>query len=214
DEIQGMIREAEENSATDRLQRDRIEKRNRAEALCFKAERLLREVAIDFGMQFGRDRRRRIETLVQELRAALEQRDDRGIDLRQTDLQNEVYELNREAYLYDLDEAGDGILGQIGDTLKRAFSGEDDDYYRTGDYGYGSGSGYPTNYPSNPYSAQSRWDSPSWNQGGGRSPANSWDDDWDDDWATPQRSASPAPPGYRGDGGGYDAGGYRPDQRR
>ncbi|MEO0949679.1 MAG: Hsp70 family protein, partial [Cyanobacteria bacterium J06641_5] len=97
-EIQDMIRAAEENAATDRLQRDRIEKRNRAEALTFKAERVLREVAIDFGMQFGRDRRRRIENLVQELRAALEQSDDRGIDLFQADLQNEVYELNREAY--------------------------------------------------------------------------------------------------------------------
>ncbi|MEL7223718.1 MAG: molecular chaperone DnaK, partial [Cyanobacteria bacterium J06576_12] len=188
DEIQGMIREAEENSATDRLQRDRIEKRNRAEALTFKAERVLREVAIDFGMQFGRDRRRRIEGLVQELRAALEQRDDRGIDIAQADLQNEVYELNREAYLYDLDDEGDGILGQIGDTLKRAFAGEDDDYYRNGDFGYGSGSGY-SSYPSNPYSSQAQWDTTSWNQG--RANTSSWDDDWDDDWENGRRSQSP-----------------------
>ncbi|MEL7331210.1 MAG: molecular chaperone DnaK, partial [Cyanobacteria bacterium J06560_2] len=211
DEIQGMIREAEENSATDRLQRDRIEKRNRAEALTFKAERVLREVAIDFGMQFGRDRRRRIEGLVQELRAALEQKDDRGIDMCQADLQNEVYELNREAYLYDLDDEGDGILGQIGDTLKKAFAGEDDDYYRTGDYGYGAGSGYGNSaynsYPANPYSSQAQWDAPSWNQGGSAgSRGNSWgDDDWGDDWETSRRSPeppsqipqiSPSKPGY------------------
>ncbi len=197
EEIQGMIREAEENSATDRLQRDRIEKRNRAEALTFKAERVLREVAIDFGMQFGRDRRRRIEGLVQELRAALEQKDDRGIDIAQADLQNEVYELNREAYLYDLDDDGDGILGQIGDTLKKAFAGEDDDYYRTGDYGYGAGSGY-TSYSSNPYSSQAQWDSPSWNQGGSSARrSNSWDDDdWGDDWVTPQRPPEQPQPGY------------------
>ncbi len=199
-EIQTMIREAEENSATDRLQRDRIEKRNRAEALTFKAERVLREVAIDFGMQFGRDRRRRIEGLVQELRAALEQQDDRTIDIAQADLQNEVYELNREAYLYDLDDDGDGILGQIGDTLKKAFSGEDDDYYRTGDYGYGAGSGY-AGYPSNPYSAQSQWDSPSWNRGGSSAGRlSSWDDDdWGDDWESSRRQSPLAPqpaPGY------------------
>ncbi|MFK8184602.1 MAG: molecular chaperone DnaK [Phormidesmis sp.] len=178
--IQDMIRAAEENAATDRLQRERIEKRNRAEALTFKAERVLREVAIDFGMQFSRDRRRRIETSVQELRAALEQKDERMIDITQSELQNEVYELNREAYLYDMDEDDSGILGQIGNTLKQAFAGDDDDYYRTGDYGYGGGSGYDNSGYGNNWSQQAQWDSPSWN----RSSANqgsSWDD-WDDDW--------------------------------
>ena len=195
EEIQGMIREAEENSATDRLLRDRVEKRTRAETLTFKAERVLREVAIDFGMQFCRDRRRRIEGLVQELRAALEQKDDRGIDIAQADLQNEVYELNREAYLYDLDDDGDGILGQIGDTLKRAFAGEDDDYYRNGDFGYGAGSGY-SSYPSNPYSAQAQWDTASWNRGSGTASSNSWDDDWDDDWESARRPQSPSDSRY------------------
>lgn len=185
-DIQDMIRAAEENAATDRLQRERIEKRNRAEVLTFKAERVLREVAIDFGLQFARDRRRRIEGLIQELRAALEQADERGIDLAQSDLQNEVYELNREAYLYDLDEDGDGILGQIGSTLKRAFSGEDDDYYRTGDNGYGTG------YPANSWDRQAQWDSPSWNQSNA-SRGSSWDD-WDDDWEKPRNS--PPNPAY------------------
>ncbi|MBE9061833.1 molecular chaperone DnaK [cf. Phormidesmis sp. LEGE 11477] len=212
-EIQDMIRAAEENAATDRLQRDRIEKRNRAEALTFKAERVLREVAIDFGMQFGRDRRRRIENLVQQLRAALEQSDDRGIDMFQADLQNEVYELNREAYLYDLDEDGEGILGAIGNTLKQAFSGEDDDYYRTGDYGYGASSGYDTGYSAggyaanNPYGQQAQWDAPSWNQGSGR--GNSWDD-WDDDWESTRRPQTPPAAGYSAPRNDYQPDSYRP----
>ncbi|NJM97977.1 MAG: molecular chaperone DnaK [Phormidesmis sp. RL_2_1] len=199
-DIQDMIRAAEENAATDRLQRERIEKRNRAEALTFKAERVLREVAIDFGMQFARDRRRRIEGLVQELRAALEQADERGIDITQSDLQNEVYELNREAYLYDLDEEGDGILSQIGGTLKRAFAGEDDDY-RNGDYGYGNGSSYAANGYGNSWERQGQWDAPSWNQNSPRQ-SSSWDDWGDDDWDQP-RSAPPPSPGY---GAGYNAG--------
>ncbi|MEM6449901.1 MAG: molecular chaperone DnaK [Cyanobacteria bacterium P01_D01_bin.105] len=186
-EIQDMIRAAEENAATDRLQRERIEKRNRAEALTFKAERVLREVAIDFGMQFSRDRRRRIETSVQELRAALEQKDERMIDIMQSELQNEVYELNREAYLYDLDEDGDGILGQIGNTLKQAFTGDDDDYYRSDDYGYSGSSGYGSNY-GNSWSQQGQWDTPSWNRASANQ-GSSWDD-WDDDWEK-GRSVSP-----------------------
>ena len=215
-DIQGMIRAAEENAATDRLQRERIEKRNRAETLTFKAERVLREVAIDFGMQFARDRRRRIESLVQELRAALEQADERGIDITQSDLQNEVYELNREAYLYDLDEDGEGILGQIGSTLKRAFSGEDDDYYRTGDYnygggGYGSGS-YPPSYQTNSYAdswdRQAQWDSPAWNRGS--SAGSSWDD-WDDDWENPRSAGASQGQNPVRDDQPYSGGGARPD---
>ncbi len=191
-DIQDMIRAAEENSATDRLLRERIEKRNRAEALTFKAERVLREVAIDFGMQFTRDRRRRIETLVQELRAALEQKDERGIDITQSDLQNEVYELNREAYLYDIEEEGDGIIGQIGNTLKKAFAGDDDDYYRPGaDYGYGSSGGGYNSYPANTWDRQAQWDTPAWAAQNNSSQGGSWDD-WDDDWEK-SRSAPPAP---------------------
>ena len=215
EEIQDMIRSAEENAATDRMIRERIEKRNRAGALAFRAERLLREVAIDFGMQFARERRRRIEDLVQTLRVAVEQSDERGIDIAQSDLQNEVYEMNREAYLYDLDDAGDGsILGQIGDTLKKAFSGDDDDYYRSGEYGYGPGAGYDNggygagNGYSNSWERQAQWDAPSWNQGGQSGAQKSWDD-WDDDWEQPTASQRPASrydqPGNRGS---YNSGGY------
>ena len=225
-EIQDMIRAAEENAATDRMIRERIEKRNRAGALAFRAERLLREVAIDFGMQFARERRRRIEDLVQTLRVAVEQSDERGIDIAQSDLQNEVYEMNREAYLYDLDDAGDGsILGQIGDTLKKAFSGDDDDYYRTGEYGYGPGASYDNggyaagNGYSNSWERQAQWDAPSWNQSNRGGQGSSWDD-WDDDWeqpAQPSRPAPTAPPYDRSydrpaAGGGYNLGGY--DQNR
>jgi molecular chaperone DnaK len=200
-DIQAMIRAAEENAATDRLQRERIEKKNRAEVLTYKAERVLREVAIDFGLQFARDRRRRIEGLVQALRAALEQSDERGIDIAQSDLQNEVYEINREAYLYDLDEEGDGILGQIGSTIKRAFSGEDDDYYRTGDNFGGYDGGYGGGYPpaGSSWDRQAQWDAPAWNRGGASS-SSSWDD-WDDDWEKSRNAPASGPDRYDRDQG-------------
>ncbi|NER81277.1 MAG: Hsp70 family protein, partial [Leptolyngbya sp. SIO1D8] len=131
EEVQTMIREAEEFSETDRLKREQVEKRNRAEALTYQAERVLRDVVLDFGMQFARDRRRRIERLIQELRECLAQNDERGIDITQSELQDEVYELNREAYLYDDESEESDLLGQIGGTLRRTFSGGDerDDRY-------------------------------------------------------------------------------------
>ena len=173
-EVQRMIQEAEEYAETDRLQRERVEKRNRAEALTFQAERLLREVALDFGMQFARERRRRIEGLVQELRDYLERGDERGIDMAQTELQDELYDLNREAYLYEAeDDQEGGILGQIGNTLKKTFS-FDDDLDARPNYGYQGGN----------------W--------------GNWDDDWDYDsrgrgnpgYGQPPRYGQPQPPSY------------------
>jgi len=173
-EVQRMIQEAETNAETDRLQRERVEKRNRAEALTFQAERLLREVALDFGMQFARDRRRRIEGLVQELREFLEKGDERGIDITQADLQDELYDLNREAYLYEAeDDQEGGVLGQIGNTLKRTFAFDDD--LDSPNYGYQNG-GY-----------QSGW--------------NSWDDGWDYDSRRPEPPAG-GRPAYPGAGPG------------
>lgn len=129
-EVQQMIRDAEEYSETDRLKREQVEKRNRAEALTYQAERVLREVVLDFGMQFARDRRRRVERLIQELRECLTNNDERGIDITQSELQDEVYELNREAYLYEDDSEETDLLGQIGGTLKRTFMGDEDEFNR------------------------------------------------------------------------------------
>ncbi|WP_204138834.1 molecular chaperone DnaK [Halomicronema sp. CCY15110] len=129
-EVQQMIRDAEEYSEADRLKREQVEKRNRAEALTYQSERVLREVVLDFGMQFARDRRRRVERLIQELREALANNDERGIDIIQSELQDEVYELNREAYLYEDDSEETDLLGQIGGTLKRTFMGDDDEFNR------------------------------------------------------------------------------------
>jgi molecular chaperone DnaK len=179
-EVQRMIQEAEANAETDRLQRERVEKRNRAEALTFQAERLLREVALDFGMQFARDRRRRIEGLVQELRDYLEQSDERGIDIAQVDLQDELYDLNREAYLYEAeDQPEGGILGQIGNTLKKTFS-FDDDLEPRPNYGYQGSSSWGSWDEDWDYDNRSRGNSPPFRQGPGyRAPFPYGDGDYD-----------------------------------
>ena len=197
DDIQRMIRDAEEYADTDRLQRERIEKRNRAETLTFTAERALREVALDFGLQFARDRRRRIEGLIQDLREALKREDERTIDLAQSELQDEVYELNREAYMYDADDKDGDLFGQIGDTIKRVFSDDDDEYYRQYDQSYG-----------NAWDQQARWDTPNWNAG--QRNQGGWDD-WDDNWNRPaaQRGGYQDPYGGRDNRDYRDAGGGR-----
>jgi molecular chaperone DnaK len=125
-EIQRMIKEAEQFSRQDREKRERVEKRTNAEALTYQAERQLREVALDFGMQFASSYRRRIENLIQELRDALGKNDERGIDVTEAELQDALADLRREIYQFNQEEEEEG--GFFG-SIKRAILGDDDDDY-------------------------------------------------------------------------------------
>ncbi|MGG6292923.1 molecular chaperone DnaK [Leptolyngbya sp. AN02str] len=130
-EIQRMIQDAERNALVDRERREKVEKRTRAEALTYQAERQLREVALDFGMQFASGYRRRIENLIQELRDALKKDDERGIDVAEADLRDALYELQREVYEINREEEEEeGFFGSIKKTL---FGDEEDDYLTYGD---------------------------------------------------------------------------------
>jgi molecular chaperone DnaK len=121
-EVNQMIRQAEQFAQADRERRERVEKRNRAEGLANDAERQLKEATLDFGSQFTNVYRRRIETLVQEMREAMKREDERRLDRAQSDLQDAIYELKREIRLQYSDEEEDDFFGSI----RRTFSGESD----------------------------------------------------------------------------------------
>lgn len=142
-EVNRMIREAEQFARTDRERRERVEKRNRSEALAFKAERELKEVALNWGMQFASGQRRRIEAQIQELRDAIICNDERRIDRAESDLQDALYELDREVRLQSSDE-DDDFFGSI----RRTFAGDSeerrsDGSSRLGDYRRRDVSSYP-----------------------------------------------------------------------
>jgi len=79
---------------------EQMEKRNRADALILQASRRLKEVVLDFGMLFARQRRQRIETIAVELREHLAQDNDLLIDQSYADLQEELHQLNLEVRQY------------------------------------------------------------------------------------------------------------------
>jgi molecular chaperone DnaK len=130
-EINRMISEADKFAEEDRSRRERIEKRNRAKALTDQAQRKLKEVTLDFGSQFASPYRRRIDVLCEEILTSLEQDDERSLDRAEGDLQDTLYELNREIRLQYDDEEDDNFFGAI----KKTFLGDDDDKY-TEDYSY------------------------------------------------------------------------------
>ena len=156
-EINKMVQEAEKYAASDRKRKERVEKRTRAEALTLEAERELKQVALDFGMQFARNRRQRIEVLIRQLRDYLNQDSDRGIDQSYADLKDAVAELNREVRQYYSDD-DDG--GNLFDSIRRVFTDDDDDYEppqrRDRPY-YGNDEGLNRRRPQRP-SYQDNWD--------------------------------------------------------
>ncbi len=184
-EVNQMIQDAQKYADVDRERKERIEKRTRSEALILQAERQLREVALEFGMQFSRNRRQRIDTICRELRESLQENDDRGIDQAYADLQDALYELNREVRQYYAEDEDDDLFG----TIRDIFTGEKEkererdfsrDPYRdrdpySRDYGRDNGRDYGRDN-----SRDSR--SPSYdNRPPRRSSRPSYQDNWDDD---------------------------------
>ncbi len=160
-EIQNAIRQADKFAETDRLRREKVDRRNRAEALAARAERELRSVALDFGLSFAQGTRRRVEALVRELRDSLARNDERGLDLASASLQDALYELTREVSEYSLDAKGDGFF----DNIRRTIVGDDDP-----NYGFEERRPPRRSPPPDRISRMSR--------------TNAYDEDWgeDDDW--------------------------------
>jgi molecular chaperone DnaK len=187
-EVNRMIQDAQKYADIDRERKERVEKRTRSEALILQAERQLREVALEMGMQFARNRRQRIDNICRELRESLQQNDDRGIDQAYVDLQDALYELNREVRQYYAEDEEEDLLG----TIREIFTGDKDkerdfprdnsrDNYRerdsySRDYGrdYNRDNGRDRDSRSSAYDSRpTRRTRPTYN--------DNWDDD-DDDW--------------------------------
>jgi molecular chaperone DnaK len=173
-EVNRMIQDAQKYADVDRERKERVEKRTRAEALMLQAERQLREVALEMGMQFARNRRQRIDNICRNLRESLQADEDRGIDQAYADLQDALYELNREVRQYYAEDEDEDLFGAIRDIFVGEKEPERDVYrdnYRQRDSSnrsanrdYGNSNRSP-NYESRPT----------------RSKRPSYQDNWDDD---------------------------------
>jgi molecular chaperone DnaK len=183
-EVNRMIQDAQKYADVDRERKERVEKRTRSEALIFQAERQLREVALEFGMQFARSRRQRIDNICRDLKESLKENSDRGIDQAYADLQDALYELNREVRETYAEDEDDDLLGTIRDIFtggdkdkEREFPRdtyrERDSYSKDYDRGYGRDNNRDSrssSYESRP----PRKSRPSYQ--------DNWDDEEDNDW--------------------------------
>jgi molecular chaperone DnaK len=152
-EVQRMMAEATEFAAVDRQKKDKVERRNKAEALTSQAERRMREIAIEFGMQFASGQRRQVENLVRELRGALQDNNERDIESIKAELDELLQDINRQVRQLTAAE-DEGFFT----TLKKTILGDDDEFFdnRDRDYGYTPrmlppASGYSDPYRPNDY---------------------------------------------------------------
>ncbi len=195
-EINRMMKDAAEFAEQDRERRERVEKRNSAKALADQAQRRLKEVTLDFGSQFAGYYRRRIDILCEEILDSLNKDDERSLDRAQADLQDVLYELNREVRLLYEEEEDDDFFGAI----RKTFLGDEDDKVIE-DYSYDTGRGdYRNSYNYSSYQDQRR--SPtyppnnSYPQDNYRSSSrsNGYRDSYGDNYAEPYRRSEDYPP--------------------
>ncbi|RQD82399.1 molecular chaperone DnaK, partial [Methanosalsum natronophilum] len=117
EEIEQMVKDAEEHAEEDKKRKEEIETRNNAESLINSAERTLKE-AEDIVTE---EQKTKIESGMTELRTALEGDDIEDVKSKTESLQNAVYEVSsamyqkaQEAAAAAAQESGEGAEAEAG----------------------------------------------------------------------------------------------------
>jgi len=94
EEIQRMIREAEEHAEEDRRMKEAAEARNEADSLIYNTEKTLRE----FGDKVSSEDRKRIEAAISDLRSVMDSRDAAKIREKTEVLKQAAFRISEEVY--------------------------------------------------------------------------------------------------------------------
>ncbi len=108
DEIEKMVHDAEVHAEEDARKKDKIEKRNHADAMVFEIEKQMRE----YGDKVAPDDRSRLDDAVSEMKKALEGDDDEQVDKKYDKLQ-ETWKQFGEAF-YKQQQAQQQAAGAAG----------------------------------------------------------------------------------------------------
>jgi molecular chaperone DnaK len=94
DEVDRMVREAEQNASADKERRENIETKNQADSLAYQAEKQLAEL----GDKVPAAEKDKIQSMISELREAITQENYSRIKTLTTDLQQALYTLSTNLY--------------------------------------------------------------------------------------------------------------------
>jgi molecular chaperone DnaK len=119
-EIQRMIRDAEQHAAEDARRREEVDLKNRADSLAYQAERMLR----DAGEQIPSDVKLELENQAQAVRRALDMNDILSLRRSMDDLERAMQRAGEAAYAGAGSPAGAASGGGGGETPPGTVEGE------------------------------------------------------------------------------------------
>ncbi|MBD2568504.1 molecular chaperone DnaK [Anabaena lutea] len=122
-DVDRMVREAEQNASSDKERREKIERKNQADSLAYQAEKQLQEL----GDKVPEADKTKIEGLVKELREAVAKEDDELIKKLTPELQQALFAVGSNIYQQAGAGAGDaaGAEPPSGGSTPPSGSGDD-----------------------------------------------------------------------------------------
>ncbi len=114
DDVDRMVKEAQEHAAEDKAKRESIEQRNQADALAFQAERTVNEL----GDKISAEEKTSVESKIEAVRTALKGDDDAAVKTATDELTSSLQEVATKAYQASAEQAAPdmGAAGEAGDT--------------------------------------------------------------------------------------------------
>jgi molecular chaperone DnaK len=121
EDVDRMVKEAQEHAAEDKAKREAVEARNQADALAFQAERTIR----DLGDKVSAEDRAAVESRIEAVRSALKGDDEEAVKKATAELTSTLQEVATKAYQAagpgaapDMGAAGDAGSERTGDTAE------------------------------------------------------------------------------------------------
>jgi len=94
DEVDRMVREAEQNAEADKDRREKIDRKNQADTLCYQAEKQISEL----GDKVPAEEKSKVDGLIKDLREAVTKEDDDKIQSLTTELQQTLFNVSSNLY--------------------------------------------------------------------------------------------------------------------
>ncbi len=124
DDVERMVREAEQNAAADKERREKIDVKNQADSLAYQAEKQMGEL----GDKVPAADKTKVEDLIKDLREAVNKEDFDRIKSLMTELQQSLYTIGSNIYQQAGATAGAGSPPPDGESTASSTgsSGDDD----------------------------------------------------------------------------------------
>jgi molecular chaperone DnaK len=120
-DVDRMVREAEQNANNDKDRREKIERKNQADSLAYQAEKQLQEL----GDKVPAADKTKVEGLVKDLREAVAKEDDEQIKKLTPELQQALFAVGSNIYQQAGGAAAPGEAPQDGGSAPSSGSGDD-----------------------------------------------------------------------------------------